>query len=83
MVVKQVRAWLKARRADDDWSPALEPLAALAEQLALVVDAGDFPAPIARELRATLADLRRVDGDGDVFDRFAAELSTALGDGAN
>lgn len=83
MVTKQLQVWLEMRRADPDWSPALEPLAALAGQLAAQVDAGDFPAPIARELRATLSELRRVEQDGDAFDRLAAELSTAVGDGAN
>jgi hypothetical protein len=83
MVTKQVRAWLKLRRADDDWVPAFEPLAALAESLAAMIDTGDFAAPVARELRATLNDLRKVDGDGDAFDRLAAQLSTAMGDGTN
>lgn len=80
MLAKAVRAYLKARRAADDWTDELEPIAALAVTLATAIDSGNVTGPMARELRATLADLEPVEVHADAFDLLAAELSAAMGD---
>lgn len=80
MVSKAVGTWLRKRRKADDWSPDLEPLAALAQAVAERIDAGDVTGPLVKELRATLLELMPTEGGVDAFELLAAELSAAVHD---
>lgn len=80
MLAKAVRKFLADRRQADDWTDELEPLAELAVTLAKSIDDGNVSGPMAKELRATLALLVRVEVHADAFDLLAAELSAAMGD---
>ena len=80
MIADAVGKFVASRRADDDWSAELEPVAALAVALAQSMDAGNVTGPMAKELRATLAALAPVEVHADAFDLLAAELSAAMGD---
>lgn len=79
MVRKSLNKFLAARRKEHDWTPAHETLAAVAVTLADTLDAGAgvSVAAVARELRATIDQLRATEGT-DAFDRLAAELSAAV-----
>ena len=79
MVSKAVGIWLKVRRSADDWSPDLEPLAALASACADRIDAGDVTGSLVKELRATLIALMpREETGSDAFELLAAELSATV-----
>jgi hypothetical protein len=80
MLTKAVRRYVSDRRKDDDWSDELEPMAQLAISLAESIDAGNVTGPMARELRATLAELAPLEVHADAFDLLAAEMSAAMGD---
>ena len=76
---KALDKFLAQRRKDADWTTVHDALAAVARTLADTLDAGAgvSVAPVARELRTTIDQLRATEGT-DAFDRLAAELSAAV-----
>ena len=81
-VERATRKTLKSLRDDGRVTDESEALASLAIVLAREIDTNGGDASVARELRLTLDQLRKGQkrNDGDAFDAWAGELSTAVGD---
>jgi hypothetical protein len=80
MITKALAKWLTERRKASDWNIGLETYAALALVIAGRLDDGDVTGQLAKELRATLAELQSGKDGSDAFELLAAELSSTVRD---
>jgi hypothetical protein len=77
-----VEAYIASRTSSDDWTPRHDALADTAKVLARTLEdgAGLSTAAVARELRATLADLAPTVKEVSALEQLVARLSAPLGD---
>jgi hypothetical protein len=77
-----VEAYIASRTSSDDWTPRHDALADTAKVLARTLEAGAglSTAAVARELRATLADLAPTVKEVSALEQLVSRLSAPLGD---